>query len=172
MILSAVCDASCFDFFYFCFWMNTVSNGEKQSSFFLRAVTVAISGAFWDENTWCRKNVDCISVQGKVKVSHNLMTPAKTCIFPDTQMSGFVFVSLPFSSRAFALSACVWSDECCLCIVLREEGMMASCRHRMLCHSRLFDITSCQVSLAARSSAPSVDGYVGQGASGHVVVGN
>lgn len=42
--------------------------------------------------------------------------------------------------------------------------MMASWRHRILCHSRLFDITSCRVSLAAGLSAPGADGYVGQGA--------
>lgn len=70
--------------------MNSVSSGEKQSSFLLDAVTAVISGAFWDKNTWWRRNVDCVSAQGKIEVSHNLMAPAKTCIFPAMQMNGFV----------------------------------------------------------------------------------
>lgn len=128
-------------------------------------VTAVTSGAFWDKNTWWRRNIDCISVQGKIEVSRNLMATAKTCIFPATQLSGFVF-SLFFSARAFALSACFCSVECCLCIVLREEAMLASWRHRMLCHSRLFDITSCEVSLVAGLLAPGADGYVGWGRCG------
>lgn len=100
--------------------------------------------------------------RGKIQVNHNLMAPAKTCVFPVTlKRMAVVFLSLFFSPRAFALAARVGSVECFLCIVLREEAMMAGWRHRMLCHSRLSDITSCEVSPAAGWSAPGADGYVG-----------
>lgn len=155
--------------FYFCYWMNTVSSGEKQSSFLLHAVTAVISGVFWDKTRGEGGTLTVSQLRGKLKSVTIWWLPPKTCIFPAMQMKGFVFsFSLFFKSWAFALSACIWSAQCCLCIVLREEAMMACWRHRMLCHSGLFDITSCGVSLAAGLSAPGADGC---GPGGRVVVG-
>lgn len=88
LILSAVCVMAViltFFFFVFVSWMNAVSRGGKTkvASFCVRSPSSYLQ-RFGMETRRGGGTLNCIAVRGEIQVNHNLMAPAKTCVFPVT----------------------------------------------------------------------------------------